>query len=97
MLDGIFIGATRTREMRNMMAVALAVYIVAALTLVPLVGNHGLWVALLLSFVARGGGAGGWNPAPQAAAGGAPRGPAGRPARGPDGGRDRRGGILGRK
>jgi len=54
MLDGIFIGATRTREMRNMMAVALAVYIVAALTLVPLVGNHGLWVALLLSFVARG-------------------------------------------
>jgi len=54
MLDGIFIGATRTREMRNMMAVALAVYVAAALTLVPLVGNHGLWVALLLSFVARG-------------------------------------------
>ena len=54
MLDGIFIGATRTREMRNMMAVALAVYVAAALTLVPLIGNHGLWVALLLSFVARG-------------------------------------------
>lgn len=54
MLDGIFIGATRTREMRNMMAVALLVYVAAALTLVPLIGNHGLWVALLLSFVARG-------------------------------------------
>lgn len=54
MMDGIFIGATRSRDMRNMMAVSLAVYVVSVLTLIPLLGNHGLWLALLISFVARG-------------------------------------------
>ncbi len=54
MLDGIFIGATRTRDMRNMMAVSAAIYAVAVLALTPALGNHGLWAALLLSFVARG-------------------------------------------
>jgi MATE family multidrug resistance protein len=54
MLDGIFIGATRTADMRNMMAVSFAVYVVAAMALVPALGNHGLWAALLVSFVARG-------------------------------------------
>jgi MATE family multidrug resistance protein len=54
MLDGIFIGATRSRDMRNMMAVSLAVYVAAAAILVPFLGNHGLWLALLISFVARG-------------------------------------------
>jgi len=54
MLDGVFIGATRSRDMRNMMAASLAFYAVAVAALVPLMGNHGLWTALLLSFVARG-------------------------------------------
>ncbi len=54
MLDGIFIGATRTRDMRDMMAVSLVIYILAVLALIPLLGNHGLWVALLISYVARG-------------------------------------------
>ncbi len=54
MLDGIFIGATRTKDMRNMMAVSFAVYVVAVLLLAPRIGNHGLWLALLISFVARG-------------------------------------------
>jgi multidrug resistance protein, MATE family len=54
MLDGIFIGATRSRDMRNMMAVSFGVYVVCALLLVPWLGNHGLWIALLVSFVARG-------------------------------------------
>ncbi|WP_127115038.1 MATE family efflux transporter [Shimia sediminis] len=54
MLDGIFIGATRTRDMRNMMAVSLVIYVVAVLVLIPPFGNHGLWLALLISFVARG-------------------------------------------
>ena len=54
MLDGIFIGATRTRDMRNMMVISLAVYVAAAFALVPLFDNHGLWIALLLSYVARG-------------------------------------------
>lgn len=54
MLDGIFIGATRTRDMRNMMLVSALIYGVAAALLVPAFGNHGLWIALLISFVARG-------------------------------------------
>ncbi|HEY9040032.1 MAG TPA: MATE family efflux transporter [Roseovarius sp.] len=54
MLDGIFIGATRTRDMRNMMIVSLAVYGAALVPLVPLFGNHGLWAALLIAFAVRG-------------------------------------------
>ncbi|SFA97702.1 multidrug resistance protein, MATE family [Poseidonocella pacifica] len=54
MLDGIFIGATRTWDMRNMMALSLAFYGIALAILVPAFGNHGLWLAFLLSFVARG-------------------------------------------
>ncbi|WP_281983445.1 MATE family efflux transporter [Thalassorhabdomicrobium marinisediminis] len=54
MMDGIFIGATRTRDMRNMMALSTAIYFTAALTLMPLAGSHGLWLALLISFAARG-------------------------------------------
>ncbi|MEP2530884.1 MATE family efflux transporter [Shimia sp.] len=54
MLDGIFIGATQSREMRNMMLLSLLVYVAAVFALVPVWGNHGLWAALLISFVARG-------------------------------------------
>lgn len=54
MLDGIFIGATRTVDMRNMMIVSVAIYFAAAWPLVEAYGNHGLWLAMLVSFVARG-------------------------------------------
>jgi MATE family multidrug resistance protein len=54
MLDGIFIGATRSADMRNMMALSAVIYVIALLILMPMIGNHGLWVALLISFVARG-------------------------------------------
>ncbi len=54
MLDGIFIGATRAKDMRNMMAVSFAVYVVSACALVPLLGNHGLWLSLLATLVVRG-------------------------------------------
>jgi len=54
MLDGIFIGAARGRDMRNMMIISFIIYWVAVKALVPLMGNHGLWAALLISFVARG-------------------------------------------
>jgi MATE family multidrug resistance protein len=54
MFDGIFIGATRTRDMRNMMLVSALIYALSVLILVPAFGNHGLWAALLISFVARG-------------------------------------------
>lgn len=54
MLDGIFIGATRGADMRNMMLISLVVYGVCVLALTPSFGNHGLWIALLISYVARG-------------------------------------------
>ena len=54
MLDGIFIGASQTRDMRNMMIVSTAIYFAAVIPLVAAFGNHGLWAAFLVSFVARG-------------------------------------------
>lgn len=54
MFDGIFIGATRTGDMRNMMVVSFAVYCAAVAVFMPLYANHGLWAALLIFFVARG-------------------------------------------
>jgi MATE family multidrug resistance protein len=54
MLDGIFIGATRTRDMRDMMVMSTVIYFVAVLILAPVFDNHGLWIALLISFAARG-------------------------------------------
>lgn len=54
MLDGVFIGATRTRDMRNMSILSALAFGAVALVLVPAYGNHGLWIALLFSFVARG-------------------------------------------
>ncbi|MGR3323676.1 MAG: MATE family efflux transporter [Pseudooceanicola sp.] len=54
MFDGIFIGATRTRDMRNMMLLSAAIYFAAALTLMPLLANHGLWLAFHVVFLARG-------------------------------------------
>ena len=54
MLDGIFIGATRTGDMRNMMAVSFAGYVLLVLLLAPLWGNHGLWAALVEFFALRG-------------------------------------------
>ena len=54
MLDGIFIGAARTKDMRNMMAISLVFYIISLVILVPYFENTGLWLALLISFIVRG-------------------------------------------
>lgn len=53
-LDGVFIGATRGADMRNMTAVSVAVYFASLPVLLPAFGNHGLWIALVGSFVLRG-------------------------------------------
>ena len=54
MLDGIFIGAVRAREMRNMMFWSFLVYCGSVALLMPAFGNHGLWAALIIFFVTRG-------------------------------------------
>jgi MATE family multidrug resistance protein len=53
MLDGVFIGATRSATMRNAMLLSLLVYLGAAWALLPVAGNHGLWIAFLLFMLAR--------------------------------------------
>jgi len=53
-LDGIFIGATRGADLRNIMLISLAFFIAAVTLLAPRYGNHGLWLALNLYFVVRG-------------------------------------------
>lgn len=54
MLDGIFIGATRTKDMRNMMLISTLIYFAAVVPLMAGFQNHGLWLGLLLSFIVRG-------------------------------------------
>jgi MATE family multidrug resistance protein len=61
-LDGIFIGATRTTEMRNAMMISLAAFIAAERILTSLYANHGLWIALLVFMVVRAITLGMWYP-----------------------------------
>ncbi|MDH4108471.1 MAG: MATE family efflux transporter [Gammaproteobacteria bacterium] len=52
--DGVFVGATRAREMRDVMLLsAVAVFLPAWYLLQPL-GNHGLWLAFMLFMASRG-------------------------------------------
>ncbi len=51
--DGIYIGATWARDMRNLMLASLATYF-AAWWLLEGLDNAGLWIAILIFFVARG-------------------------------------------
>ena len=52
--DGIFTGAMATKDIRNMMVVSLAIFMLAWWLLESRFGNHGLWAALNIFFVARG-------------------------------------------
>ncbi|MGB2127083.1 MAG: MATE family efflux transporter [Planktomarina sp.] len=54
MLDGVFIGATRTQDMRNMMILSFLGYCGLVLLLLPSFGNHGLWMAMNGFFILRG-------------------------------------------
>ncbi|MFT4792667.1 MAG: MATE family multidrug resistance protein [Paracoccaceae bacterium] len=54
MLDGIFIGATRTGAMRTAMIESVVIYAAAMVALGWAFGAHGLWAALMVFFVARG-------------------------------------------
>ncbi|MGE0230788.1 MAG: MATE family efflux transporter [Flavobacteriaceae bacterium] len=52
--DGIYIGATWSREMRNTMIVSTALFALVLWLAGPLLGNHGLWLALNLFLAMRG-------------------------------------------
>jgi Na+-driven multidrug efflux pump len=53
-MDGVFIGATWSRDMRNMMLLSFAVYIASLVPLSRLFGNAGVWAALHVFLVVRG-------------------------------------------
>tara|TARA_Y200000002_G_scaffold42482_1_gene30842 strand:+ start:1458 stop:2783 length:1326 start_codon:yes stop_codon:yes gene_type:complete len=52
-LDGIFIGASQTRDMRNGMMFSVACFIIISIYSIKYFGNHGLWFSLLLFMVLR--------------------------------------------
>lgn len=53
LLDGIFIGATETKSMRNSMLISLACFMVCASILVPALGNQGIWISYFVLLIAR--------------------------------------------
>jgi MATE family multidrug resistance protein len=53
-MDGVFIGATWSTDMRNMMLVSLAAYLAAWLFLEAAFGIAGVWLALLVFLAVRG-------------------------------------------
>lgn len=53
-MDGVFMGATWSNDLRNMMLASFSIFIAALLVLVPVYGNAGLWSALHLFLLARG-------------------------------------------
>ncbi|BDA83406.1 MATE family efflux transporter [Aureimonas sp. SA4125] len=53
-MDGIYIGATWSRAMRDMMILSVVLFAVLAYALVPVLGNHGLWLAFNLFLSLRG-------------------------------------------
>ena len=53
-MDGIYIGATWSRDMRNMMLLSLALFIALSIGLTQVWGNQGLWISLNVFLAARG-------------------------------------------
>lgn len=52
-LDGIFVGATKTKEMRNGMIISFIFYLATLVITVPTLGHAGLWVSLYIFFILR--------------------------------------------
>ena len=52
-LDGIFIGASQTQEIRNAMVISVLIFIGVSIYLTRHFGNHGIWFSLMLFMVLR--------------------------------------------
>jgi MATE family multidrug resistance protein len=52
-LDGIFMGCTRTRELRNAMMISVAVFVVLEAIFERIWGNHGLWAGFTIFMLLR--------------------------------------------
>jgi MATE family multidrug resistance protein len=52
--DGVYIGATSPRLMLLSMAISMVLFLAGYFHLIPLYGNHGLWIAFLSYLACRG-------------------------------------------
>ena len=52
-LDGIFIGASQTQELRNAMFISVVIHLISSFMLVEGFGNQGLWISLTIFFILR--------------------------------------------
>ncbi len=53
-MNGVFIGASWSRDMRNVMLISFAAFIAALFAFGQIFGNHGLWAALHIFLLVRG-------------------------------------------
>jgi len=51
--DGIFIGASQTKELRNAMIFSVFSYLALSLLLTEIMGNSGIWISLCLFMILR--------------------------------------------
>jgi len=54
LFDGVYIGMTRTAEMRNCLFIAMLLFFVVAIPTSQWLGNHGLWLGMMVFMLARG-------------------------------------------
>ncbi|MGV6801626.1 MAG: MATE family efflux transporter [bacterium] len=52
-LDGFYIGATRSKALRDTMIISGIIYAIALKGLTPILANHGLWLAMEIFMIAR--------------------------------------------
>ena len=52
-LDGIFIGASQTQELRNAMFISVVIHLISSFMLVEGFGNQGLWISLTIFLILR--------------------------------------------
>ena len=52
-LDGIFIGASQTQELRNAMFISVVIHLISSFMLVESFGNQGLWISLTIFLILR--------------------------------------------
>ncbi len=51
--DGIFIGASQTKELRNAMIISVIIFIIISFYMTEFFGNHGIWFSLLSFMILR--------------------------------------------
>ena len=51
--DGIFIGATQTKEMKYSMIISVSIYTFISMFLLKILGNHGIWISLIFLYILR--------------------------------------------